>query len=177
MRRFTSILSLVALVASALFVSCAKPKEINPVKAFPRAKHATYAENENGQYTWTFSANDTWKSGTHWAGFRVEPAPGDTSRLWYYIDCNKAWTARILGEGQQYIQFRVGKNGYIGYDESQYNYTSSVSGDRGKHILVICVNESMIPGVGEEAFVCDLECEMEGETMPLGTITIGPRLQ
>lgn len=177
MRKFTSILSLVALVASALFVSCAKPKDINPVKAFPRAKHATYAVNKNGVHAWTFSANDTWKSGTYWTGFRVEPAPGDTSRLWYYIEFNKSWTARIVGEGQEYIQFRVGKNGYAGYDEEQYYYTSTVSGERGMQRLVICVNESMIPAIGEEAVVCELECDIEGETMPLGTITIGPYLE
>ena len=176
MKKFTSILSLVAVVASVLFVSCAKPKDIDPVKAFPRAKHATYELNSKGVYAWTFSADDTWKKGapSYWTGFRVEPAPGDTSRLYYYIDFNKSWTVNIVS-GQDYIQFRVGKDGYVGYDESQYVYTSTVSGERGMQRLVICPMQK--PEAGEEPVVCELECYMEGETMPIGTITIGPEAE
>lgn len=174
MKKFTSILSLVAVVASVLFVSCAKPKDIDPVKAFPTAKNATYAINSKGVHAWSYTSADTWSKGNKWTGFRIEPAPGDASRLWYYIEFNKSWTARIVS-GQDYIQFRVGKDGYIGYDESQYYYTSTVSGERGMQCLVICPLQ--IPEVGEEPVVCELVCDMEGETMPLGTITINPYLE
>ena len=175
MKRFLSMLSLVAVVASALFVSCAKSKDIDPVKAFPRAKHATYTVNENGVHVWSFSSSDTWSKANYWAGFRIEPAPGDTSRLYYYIEFNKEWTVRIAS-GHDYIQFRVGKDGYYaGYDESQYCYTSAVSGERGMQRLVIVPVQ--VPEVGEEPVVCELVCDILGESMPIGTITLEPALE
>ena len=174
MKKITSVLSLIALVVSALFVSCAKPHDINPVKAFPTAKHATYAVNNKGVHAWTWASAYTWNKNNKYTGFRIKPAPGDTSHLYYYIEFNKSWTARIVS-GQDYIQFSVGKDGYAGYDESQYDYTSSVSGERGMRLLEIVPLQ--VPKVGEEPVVCELVCDMEGETMPLGTITIDPYLE
>ncbi len=171
MKKLTTILSLVAIVASVLFVSCAQKKEPTVVPAFPTKKTATYALNSKGVHAWSYTSAHTWSKANYWTGFRVDPL--DATRVMYYIAPNVAWTANIVGEAQEYLQFRVLRDSSLPvYDEASYDYTSTVSGERGNQPITLVVTK--IPEYDEEQFSGELELVMEGQTMPLATINIGP---
>jgi hypothetical protein len=170
MKKFTTILSLVAIVASVLFVSCAQKKEPTVVPAFPAKKIATYALNSKGVHAWSYTSAHAWSKGNYWTGFRVDPE--DATRVMYYIAPNVSWSAHIVGEAQEFLQFRVHKEGEPVYDEASYYYTSTVSGPRGNQAMTLVVTR--IPEFGEEQLSGELEIVMDGQTMPLATINVGP---
>jgi hypothetical protein len=94
MKKITSVLSLLALVASALFVSCAQSKEPDLVPAFPSHKYASYALNKDGVYVWTFNTTDSYTAAKG-GGFRVNTA--NAAILDYIIIPNAEWSVEIVG--------------------------------------------------------------------------------
>ncbi len=178
MKKITMILGMVAIAASALFVSCAKPNEIDPAMAFPRERAATYALDKKGTYKWTVASADQWTSGNKWTGFRVVSGntlpelPGNA--IAFYFAANKDWKASITEESKEYIKFRVRKNTSDEfYDEANWEYVDEVSGSRDNQIETqIFVTKT--PEFGEESVVARIELTMLGQTMPLANITIGP---
>ncbi len=175
MKKFISMLSLVAIMASTLCVSCIEPKEHDLIPAFPAKKEATYAPGTNG-YAWTIASEHKFTSGNNWIGFEVMPEDKSKTLLNYYVEPNMSWSAKIVGDAAEYLQFRVLKSYDLPeYDEESYKYTSTVSGKRGPQKVVL--KPIKTPAFGEEAKVCELEITMNNETMPLATITIEPALQ
>ena len=178
MKRISMILGLVAIAASTLFVSCAKKHVPNEVPAFPRKMSATYQLNSKGVHAWgTFVFADDGKTSCAWnstnrhTGCRVDPE--DATRLMMYFAANKAYSVRVAESSQDLLQFRVHKVGEPVYDESSYDYTYEVSGERNNQAYVTIVVKQ-IPEYGEEPLVGELEITMAGQTMPLATITVGP---
>lgn len=172
------ILGLVAIVASTLFVSCAKKHVPNDVPAFPRKMSATYALNSKGVHAWAgfVFADDgktscAWNSTNRWTGCRVDPT--DATRLMMYFAPNKAYSVRIAESAREFLQFRVHKVGEPLYNEESYYTAYEVSGDCDNQACVTIV-PTQIPQYDEEPLVGELEITMAGQTMPLATITIGP---
>ena len=178
MKRISMILGLVAIVASTLFVSCAKKHEPNLVPAFPRKMSATYQLNSKGVHAWTgfVYADDgktscAWNSTNRWTGCRVDPE--DATRLMMYFAANKAYTVRVAESARDFLQFRVHKVGEPVYNPESYYTTYEVSGDRDNQAYVTIV-PTQIPAFDEEPLVGELEITMANQTMPLATITINP---
>lgn len=173
------ILGMVAIAASTLFVSCAQKHVPDQVKAFPRERSATYALNNKGVWTWSAPSTDQWTSGNKWTGFRVATIPTDISKLGnavlFYMATNRDWTATIAPESREYLQFRV-HNGGSSYKEENYSYVSEVSGKRDNQVE-LCFVVLKTPEYGEEPVVARVNLTMEGETMPLANITIGPKAE
>ncbi|MBE6197139.1 MAG: hypothetical protein E7141_00505 [Rikenellaceae bacterium] len=161
MRKFTSVLSLVALVASALFVSCAKEKTPDLVPAFPANKPASYAPNKSGEYVWTFDSAYSYTN-ARGGGFRVNV--NNKSILDYVIAPNADWTVEVVGEGSKYLEVRYG----YGYNEDNYTYGSSVSGPRGANTIGFRTTSA----ARETEVVCVVEMIMCGERMPIATLTL-----
>ena len=178
MKRISMFLGMVAIAASTLFVSCAKKHEPDQVKAFPRERAATYALNNKGVYAWSAPSTDQWTSGNKWTGFRVATVPTDISKLGnavlFYMATNRDWTATIKPESREYLKFRVYKGSGSSYDEANYSYVNEVSGVYDNQIE-LCFVVVKTPEYGEEAFKALVDLTMEGETMPLANITIGPK--
>ena len=174
------ILGMVAIAASTLFVSCAQKHVPDQVKAFPRERSATYALNNKGVWTWTAPSTDQWTSGNKWTGFRVATIPTEISKLGnavlFYMATNRDWTATIVPESREYIQFRVYNGSGSSYDEANYSYVSEVSGKRDNQVE-LCFVVLKTPEYGEEPVVARVNLTMEGETMPLANITIGPKAE
>lgn len=139
MKKFNVMLSLVAIVASVLFVSCAQKKTPDVVPAFPTLVTATISAE----------ADHSWK---------IEP--------------NMDWTASLVGDASEYIAFRVGEDGYAGYDDSKYYNTTTTEGERGYNYLKVRVINT--PAYGTEAVECSVALTMGGETMTIATFTIEP---
>ena len=78
MKKFTIVLSTVAIMASALFVSCIKPNNIVPPPAFPAENIATILEKQSYTATYDYS-------------WQIEP--------------NYDWTATIEESSREHIQF------------------------------------------------------------------------
>ena len=178
MKRISMILGLVAIVASTLFVSCAKKHEPNLVPAFPRKMSATYQLNSKGVHAWTgfVYADDgktscAWNSTNRHTGCRVDPE--DATRLMMYFAANKAYTVRVAESARDFLQFRVHKVGEPVYNPESYYTTYEVSGDRDNQAYVTIV-PTQIPAFDEEPLVGELEITMANQTMPLATITINP---
>ena len=180
MKKITMILGMVAIVASTLFVSCAKKHEPDPVPAFPRERAATYELNKKGEYAWTAASADQWTSGNKWTGFRVATVPTDISKLGnailFYMAPNKAWTATIAPESREYIKFRVYNGTGSSYNEANYSYVDEVSGDRDNQ-AELCFVVIKTPEFGEESVKTFVNITMVGQTMPLANITIGPKAE
>ena len=116
MKKFTTILSLVAIVASVLFVSCAQKKEPTLVPAFPYKKTATYVQNEDsGEWAWSWASADDWTAAKDGGFGKV--SSGTTAGtnhfgatvLEYRIDPNAAWTAEVVGQGKEYVVHGLGE--------------------------------------------------------------------
>ena len=180
MKRITMILGMVAIVASTLFVSCAKKHEPDQVKAFPRERAATYALNKKGVYTWTASADDDWDTASRWTGFRVISSniPDEIKKMGnavlFYMATNRDWTASIAPESREYLKFRVYNGTGDFYDEANYSYVDEVSGKMDNQ-CELCFVVIKTPEYGEESVKTFANLTMEGETMPLANITIGPK--
>ena len=171
MKKFISMLSLVAVMASAL-VSCEYGREYETVPAFPTKRDASYVQNNKGVWSWSFASADAYTTGNEWLGFEVYPDDQNMKFLLnYHFATNLDWTATIVGEkAKEYLAFRVGKDGYDGYQEDKFSYVSTASGKRGDNKLVL--KPLKTPAYGEEPVVCELTITMEGQTMPFSTITI-----
>lgn len=171
MKKFTTIVSLVAIVASALFVSCAKPKEPTLVPAFPYNKTATYVQNEDsGEYSWTWASADGWTAAKD-GGFGTTTTNHFGSQvLEYRIDPNAEWTAEILGQGKEYVEMGQGWS----FDIDSYTWGATAHGDKGKNSLYFRVLKT--PESYEEAFTCEVALTMAGETMVIATLVIEPNL-
>ena len=175
MKKFISILSLAAIVASALFVSCAQKKEPTLVPAFPYNKTATYVQNEDsGEWAWSWASADGWTAAKD-GGFGVVSS-GTTAGtnhfgatvLEYRIDPNAAWTAEVVGQGKEYVEMGQG----FDFDVEKLTWGSTASGDRGKNSLYFCVLKT--PESYEEAVEVEVALTMVGETMVIATLVLEP---
>lgn len=177
MKKFTAILSLVAIIASALFVtSCAQKKEPTLVPAFPYNKTANYVQNEDsGEYSWTWESADGYTNAKG-GGFGVVAGTAagtnhfGTHILEYRIVPNAEWTAEIVGQGTEYIEMGQGHS----FDENALTWGTTGKGDRGLNSLYFRVIKT--PESYEEAFTCEVALSMCGEKMVIGTLIIEPRL-
>ena len=167
MRKFTALLSVVAIAASALFMSCAQKVVPTLVPAFPSIKYATYELNKRGVFEWTYESA---------YGFTAAKGVGfqnaKDARLEYVIEPNADWVANISAEDAEYVALRVGKDGYVGYDESQYVHATTTDGARGKRVL--CFEVVKTPYKGETPVEVDVKLTMCGQTMVIATFTINP---
>ena len=171
MKKFISMLSFAAIVASTLFVSCENNRDLETVPAFPTKRDASYVQNDKGVWSWSFASADKYAAGTEWLGFEVYPDdPTKSYLLDYHFATNLSWTATVEGEAKEYLTFRVGKDGYDGYNEENYSYLSTASGKRGDNKVVLKVIKT--PAYGEADVDCELTITMEGQTMPFSTITV-----
>ena len=109
MKKFISILSLAAIVASALFVSCAQKKEPTLVPAFPYNKTATYVQNEDsGEWAWSWASADGWTAAKDGGFGTTTTNHFGATVLEYRIDPNAAWTAEVVGQGKEYVEMAQG---------------------------------------------------------------------
>ena len=167
MKKLISMLSLAAIVASALFVSCAQPKEPTLVPAFPYNKTATYTQNEDsGEWKWTYASADGWSTSKD-VGFQVSKL--GTDYLEYRVNLNADWTLEVVGQGKEYIEV-YRQDGYFKPEECTFG--STLSGSRGKNTLGIHVIKT--PESYEEAVSVELALTMEGETMVIATLVLEP---
>ena len=51
MKKFISMLSFAAIVASTLFVSCENNRDLETVPAFPTKRDASYVQNDKGVWS------------------------------------------------------------------------------------------------------------------------------
>ena len=118
MRKFTSVLSLTAIVLSALFMSCAKSKTPDVVVAFPSNKYASYERDENyesnaeGAYKWVVEKKYTYdpyalnnplsSSGGIYGGFDLSSVLSPRT-INYWFEPNLDWTVEVMGIGKKYI--------------------------------------------------------------------------
>ena len=170
MKKIFSKLGVVAVMASALFVSCIKGNEPSIIPAFPTEMSATYSQNATTQkYAWSFSNDYKWSGNLQWTGFEIDPV--NNALLNYYIEPNVKWNAKIVS-GAEYLAFRAAKNGGDGFADELFNDVSSISGNRG--VVKLTLKTLKTPAYGAEPVVCKLEMTMAGDTMPLATITLEP---
>ena len=170
MKKFISMLSLAAIVASALFVSCAKPKEPTLVPAFPYNKTATYAQNEDsGDWKWAYASADGYTNAKG-VGFQASLLDNKTlaTYLEYRIDPNAAWTAEVVGQGKEYVEMGQG----FDFDVEKLTWGTTASGDRGKNSLYFRVLKT--PESYEEAVEVEVALTMVGETMVIATLVLEP---
>lgn len=179
MKKITSILSLAAIVVSALCMSCAKSKTPDVVVAFPSNKYATYERGEDGGfYKWTYASADKyepWGTGSgamgssspRRGGFEEQYVPNDaTINLWF--EPNASWTAEVVGEGKKYIQLGYGP----GNQSENLVKGSKVSGTYGKGVDDLQIEVIDVPHISVGNVEVVIELEMGGQRMPLATITI-----
>lgn len=169
MKKITAILSLVAIVASALFVtSCAQKKEPTLVPAFPYNKTATYSQNEDtGEYKWTWASADGF---TNAKGVGFQFAKFDGTTLEYRMTPNAEWTAKVVGQGRAYIQIGQG----YGFADENYTWGETASGDRGTNALYFKVIKT--PESYEEAIEVEVALSMCEQEMVVATLVIEPQI-
>lgn len=181
MKRITSILSLVAIVASALFVtSCAQKKTPDMIPAFPSNKFATYGLNDKGEILWSWESTYGYTNAKG-GGFGVASGTSSTiitnklgtRFLEYRITPNFAWTAEVVGDGQQYIELGQWLGEGSPYNEEDYTWGATASGDKGLNSIYVRVIKTPVLDV-EEAVDCKISLTMNGETMTIATLTIEP---
>lgn len=169
MKKIYVVLSMFAIVASTLLVSCAQKKEPDVVIAPPSNQTATFAQNDEGDYVWSYDYK--WTQANYWRGF-WQHALDANNVLRYTITPNVAWSAEIPEEYSEYVQFRVVKPGCDdGFIEENFMYSNTTSGNRGSNTLQIAVRK--IPN-GEDTVTCVGYITMGGETTPFVTINIVP---
>ena len=159
------MLSLVAVVASALFVSCAQKKEPDFVAAFPKHHFVEVEKSEKGTPTWTWDTslyNYTYPKGvgfvkdvnhSHILNFRVTP--------------NADWEMSITS-GAEYIDLRTG----YGAKEENYTYGDVVSGVAG--LSTIGLHVVNYPTLEEGEKDVELTLSIAGEKLKVVTITVLP---
>ena len=171
MKKFISMLSFAAIVASALFVSCAKAKEPTLVPAFPYNKTATYTQNEEtGEWVWSYASADKY---TNAKGTGFYPSLLDnntqTQFLEYRITPNADWSFEILGQGKEYVDACLWNGNFF---EEDYTFSSTFSGKRGQNQLEFRVIKT--PESYEEPVTVEAALTMEGETMVIATLILNP---
>ena len=163
------MLSLAAIVASALFVSCAKPKEPTLVPAFPYLKTATYVQNEEDEtWKWSYASADKYTNALA-VGFQASKV--NTDFLEYRFTPNAAWTLEVVGNGKQYVD-AYRQDGY--FTEDQLSFGSTLSGDRGLNTVGFRVLKT--PESYEEPVEVEINLSMEGETMQILKLVLEPAL-
>ena len=169
MKKLFSMLSLAAIVASALFVSCAKPKEPTLVPAFPYLKTATYAQNEEDEtWKWSYASADKYTNALA-VGFQASKV--NTDFLEYRFTPNATWTLEVVGNGKQYVD-AYRQDGY--FTEDQLSFSSTLSGDRGLNTVGFRVLKT--PESYEEPVEVEINLSMEGETMQILKLVLEPAL-
>lgn len=174
MKKITTILSLVAIAVSALFVACAEKKEPDLISAFPSNKLATYAPNETtGVHEWKYEADYkyTLAKGGGFGNDRGEVSVFGNHILEYRITPNFAWTAELDKTGKEYLE--LGR-GYT-FNEEDYTWGTSGSGDKGMQSIYFRVIKT--PEVNEEAVVCTVYLKMQGQSVAIATLTIEPKIE
>ena len=167
MKKFISMLSLAAIVASALFISCAKPQGPTLVPAFPYHKTATYSQNEDsGEWKWTYASADAWATSK---GYGFQASKLGTDYLEYRITPNADWTLQVVGLGKEYIEV-YRQDGYFTPEECKFGH--SLSGARGLNTIGLHVLKT--PESYEEPVEVEINLSMEGETMQILTLTLEP---
>lgn len=169
MKKFISMLSLAAIVASALFVSCAKPKEPTVVPAFPYDKTATYAQNEDsGEWAWAYASGDKY---TNALGVGFQASKIDPTFLEYRMTPNMDWTLEILGNGKEYLE-AYRQDGYFKVEE--LTFAHSLSGLKGLNTIGFRVIKT--PESYEEPVNVEVALSMAGETMTILTLVLEPAI-
>ncbi len=169
MKKITVMLSLVAIVASALCVSCAQKKTPDEIPAFPANKVATYAPNAENTYSWSYpSANGYTKS--NGCGFLINHE--DKVSLEYLITPNADWTLEVAGKAKDYVNIRHG----YGYKEENHVCAASISGKRG-HLETFRFVVLKTPESYEEALECEVKLTILGETMTVATLVLEPKIE
>lgn len=171
MKKFISILSLAAIVASALFVSCAQKKEPTLVPAFPYNKTATYVQNEDsGEWAWSWASADGWTAAKDGGFGTTTTNHFGATVLEYRIDPNATWTAEVVGQGKEYVEMGQG----FDFDVEKLTWGSTAAGDIGKNSLYFRVLKT--PESYEEAIEVEVALTMVGETMVIATLVLEPAL-
>ena len=169
MKKLISMLSIAAIAVSALFVSCAKPKEPTLVPAFPYNKTATYTQNEDtGDWAWSYASADGWSTSKD-VGFRASKL--GTDYLEYRVNLNADWSLEVVGQGKEYVEVYL-QEGYFKPEECTFG--STLSGLRGKNTIGAHVIKT--PESYEEPVSVELALTMEGETMVIATLVLEPAL-
>ena len=167
MKKFISMLSLAAIVASALFVSCAKPKEPTLVPAFPYNKVATYTQNEEDEtWKWSYASADGWTAAKG-TGFQASKL--GTDYLEYRITPNADWTLEVVGNGKQYVE-AYRQDGYFTAEEC--TFTHNLSGKKGQNTIGFHVIKT--PESYEEAVEVEIALTMCDQTMVIATLVLEP---
>ena len=178
MKKITSILSLAAIVVSALCMSCAKSKTPDVIVAFPTNKYASYVCDENGAYSWDVESQYRYQPYGTGSGSMASSSPKaggfDVTNhemkypdaIVYWFEPNASWTAEVVGAGKEYIQLSVGP-GYKPENQQKGDIVSGVGGWIDMYIEVISV-----PHLSVGAVECVIELEMGGQRMPIATINI-----
>ena len=164
MKKFTTLLGLVAVVASALFVSCAEKKTPDLVPAFPKHHFATYELNSKNVYDWTW---DSAYSFSQAKGVGFVKSTQDASILNFRVTPNADWEMYIT-EGAEYVDLRTG----YGYQEENYTYGDAVSGVRGLSTVGIRLVKQ--PTIEEGEKKVNIELAMAGDKLLVVTLTIAP---
>ena len=164
MKKFTTLLSLVAVVASALFVSCAQKKEPDLVAAFPKHHYATYDVNTKGVYDWTW---DSAYSFSQAKGVGFVKSTQDASILNFRVTPNADWEMYIT-DGAEYVDLRTGE----GYKEENYTYGDAVSGVQGLSTVGIRLVKQ--PTIEEGEKTVNIVLAMAGDKLLVATLTIAP---
>ena len=183
MRKFTSVLSLTAIVLSALFMSCAKSKTPDVVVAFPSNKYASYERDENyesnaeGAYKWVVEKKYTYdpyalnnplsSSGGIYGGFDLSSVLSPRT-INYWFEPNLDWTVEVMGIGKKYIVLGYGH----GYKSENYVTGDVISGGYGKGFEDLQIEVVRTPEYAEGDQECVIELEMNGQRMPIATILI-----
>ena len=178
MKKITSILSLAAIVVSALCMSCAKSKTPDIVIAFPDNKYASYERNENGAYEWVVESQYVYQpygtssgaaghSSPKRGGFENQSVPNKAT-INYWFEPNAEWTAEVMGIGKKYIQLGYG----YGYQSENQVKGDIVSGGYGKGMEDLQIEIIALPELLDGDKECVIELEMNGQRMPLATIKI-----
>ena len=173
MRKFISMLSLVAIVASALFVSCAQKKEPTVVPAFPYNKTATYSQNEEtGEWIWSYATADGY-SNAKGVGFYTSLFDNKTlaTYLEYRFTPNVDWSLEILGNGKEYVEVCLWDGDFT---PEEYTFGSTLSGKRGQNQLEFRTIKT--PESYEEPVEVEVALTMEGETMVIATLVLEPAI-
>ena len=174
MKKITAILSLVAIVASALFVtSCAQKKEPTLVPAFPYNKTATYSQNEDtGEWAWSYAKADEF---TNAKGTGFYPSLLDNKTfatyLEYRITPNADWSLEILGNGKEYVEVALWDGDFFPED---YTWGSKLTGKRGQNQLQFRTKRT--PESYEEAMEVEVALSMCEQEMVVATLVIEPQI-
>jgi hypothetical protein len=169
MKKLISMLSLAAIVVSALFVSCAKPKVPTVVPAFPYDKTAIYTQNvDSGVWAWSYASGDKY---TNALGVGFQASKLDPTFLEYRFTPNMDWTLEIVGNGKEYVE-AYRQDGYFKVEE--LTFASSLSGLKGQNTIGFRVIKT--PESYEEAVDVEVALTMAGETMVILTLTLEPAI-